>query len=200
MRGYTPAFLAVLFLIGTCLFSIAQLPDLDPLRNEARAQREQAEAARREAEQARAAAAARQQQSRQVDEKLDKILEKLDRIDKRLTEIEKTLKGKPVPLEKKPAQAQGVKVRGIITFDGKPLDGATITLIPEDHSGKALPRSGTTQQGAFTIEGVQPGKYKVTIAKAGTDIPKQYADSKTSALRVEVGSMNATLDFSLRSR
>lgn len=62
-----------------------------------------------------------------------------------------------------------VEVKGVLTMDGKPVEGATVTYTAEDGS-KAF--SGMTDSsGAFSLEGsggsgALPGEYKVVVVKA----------------------------------
>src|SRR5690606_11332502 len=64
----------------------------------------------------------------------------------------------------------GATVTGQVTFDGSPVDGATVTFQPADASKKgAFGRTDT--EGNFTLststatEGVEPGEYHVTVTK-----------------------------------
>lgn len=65
-----------------------------------------------------------------------------------------------------------VKVSGIVTLDGAPLDGAKVTFYPS--SGDAPPSAVTDSAGRFQLEtfdmktlksseGAAPGEYKVTV-------------------------------------
>jgi hypothetical protein len=61
-----------------------------------------------------------------------------------------------------------VKVKGVVTLDGNPVEGAMVTFIPENGGGRNA--FGTTQQGgSFRLttlkenDGVLPGNYKVTV-------------------------------------
>jgi len=62
-----------------------------------------------------------------------------------------------------------VPVVGRVTFDGQPLEGATVTLIPEDSAG--TPAFGFTDAaGRFQAHtnndtGMRPGKYFVVVTK-----------------------------------
>lgn len=67
-----------------------------------------------------------------------------------------------------------VKATGTVTFDGKPLEGATVSFIPEGEGGRNA--SGLTDaQGNFRLttlepgDGALPGKYKVTVSKVEQD-------------------------------
>jgi hypothetical protein len=97
-----------------------------------------------------------------------------------------------------------VKLEGTVTLDGQPLEGATVTFVPEGGSGPSA--SGLTgSDGVFSLttrtsgDGVAPGAYKVTVTKsvvpevAGTEQPntsdpqsmmkamKEYADKHKQA-------------------
>lgn len=57
-----------------------------------------------------------------------------------------------------------------ITYHGQPVEGANVTLVPQDQSGRGA--SGTTDANGVArmglpglAEGVVPGKYWVTVAK-----------------------------------
>jgi hypothetical protein len=52
-------------------------------------------------------------------------------------------------------------VKGKVTYKGAPVDGASITFVPE--SGKGPGASGAIADGAYTIEKVPVGKMKITI-------------------------------------
>lgn len=62
-----------------------------------------------------------------------------------------------------------VPVTGRVTFDGKPLEGATVTLLPEDPAG--TPAFGLTDAaGRFEARsgndaGMRTGKYAVVVTK-----------------------------------
>jgi hypothetical protein len=69
-----------------------------------------------------------------------------------------------------------VKVHGKVTLDGKPLDGATVTFVPDGEGGRSA--SGQTgTDGTFSLstyttgDGAQPGQYKVIIAKSAGTAP-----------------------------
>jgi hypothetical protein len=64
--------------------------------------------------------------------------------------------------------AKPVKVEGVVTLDGKPVKGATVTLFPQD--GAAHSASGFTDPGGvfrlttYSVgDGAIPGDYKVTV-------------------------------------
>lgn len=106
------------------------------------------------------------------------------------------------------------EVRGRVTLDGGPLEGAAILFQPMD--GGVPARGSSTADGAFVLstfqegDGAVPGRYRVAVSKVevtgvaatpdglsgpGTPggvkerslIPKRYADPATSGLTAEVG-------------
>src|SRR5262249_16014435 len=67
--------------------------------------------------------------------------------------------------------ANKIKVKGVVTLDGSPIQGAVVTFIPEGGAGQSA--SGTTQKdGSFALgslkenDVVLPGNYKVTVTYA----------------------------------
>lgn len=108
------------------------------------------------------------------------------------------------------------KVSGVVTLDGTPLEGATVTLHP---NGKGHGAFGTSDaSGQFVLEtfvkgdGAVPGDYKISVKKVegaagGTQpapgepgydpnpkpvvpkslLPEKYADFTKSGLSVQVG-------------
>jgi hypothetical protein len=89
----------------------------------------------------------------------------------------------------------------IVTLDGKALDGATVTLVPEAFMGPSVkPVRGTTDTGGScsflaegqTIRGVYPGVYRVEVSKKDADgketVPEKY-NAKTT-LGFELGGGN----------
>lgn len=95
---------------------------------------------------------------------------------------------------------------GVITLDGKPLDGAQVVLVPESgtHGASALSAAdGSFRLSAFPPDdGAVPGSYKVMIVKsivpelqegetaelayAKLLVPKKYTDANTSGLMVDI--------------
>lgn len=72
-----------------------------------------------------------------------------------------------------------VPVTGKITLDGKPLEGAQLTIRPESTGEKSYPaRASSEADGSFQaftffsaasdVPGVVPGKYKVSVVKMDT--------------------------------
>jgi hypothetical protein len=76
-----------------------------------------------------------------------------------------------------------VQVTGKVTYKDQPLEGATVAFVKEVQAGEvAHPASGKTDaQGMYKlvsfespskpVDGVVPGKYKVTVTKQTTDAP-----------------------------
>jgi hypothetical protein len=101
-----------------------------------------------------------------------------------------------------------VKVRGIITLDGKPLAGATVTFQPVDKKGN-MATGKTDEAGNYVLrtadaDGALPGKYKVTVSVTrGTRelIPAQYSDKEKTSLEVAVVAGNANeINLELKSK
>jgi len=71
-----------------------------------------------------------------------------------------------------------VPARGIVTLDGQPLEGATVSFVPVP--GNPVSTAGTDAtgpQGNFTMThngraGLAPGKYKVLVSKTEEIAPK----------------------------
>ena len=83
----------------------------------------------------------------------------------------------------------------IVNRRGKPLAGATVTLVPEKFQGDVLPTGvGTTDEsgsvgpsatGSSPGEGgMPPGFYRVEITKAGEKIPEKYNTKTTLGIEV----------------
>jgi hypothetical protein len=88
-----------------------------------------------------------------------------------------------------------VPVHGRATLGQRALGRVTIQLVPEDSKDTHAPAGvgQTDEDGSFRIttpphgEGAVPGRYKVTVASyTGKDVPRSYADPRTTPLRVEI--------------
>ena len=104
-----------------------------------------------------------------------------------------------------------VPVRGTITFNGEPLEGATVGFTPKEfNTGDRLATGKTDSKGVFELRtigepGILPGEYVVVLIKNKTIpgnptppksrpapvkieslIPKRYGDPKTTDLNVVV--------------
>src|SRR6266851_1354444 len=69
--------------------------------------------------------------------------------------------------------AKPVKVEGIVTLDGNPVEGAMVSFVPEGDEGR--PASGLTgSDGVFHLttlspeDGAAPGIYKVIVVKSAS--------------------------------
>jgi hypothetical protein len=126
-----------------------------------------------------------------------------------------------------PSRPTTYPVSGVVTLDGKPIQGATVMLMPQ---AGGRPATGTTnQRGEFSLttfdrnDGALPGKHTVTVVKkittgimAGPDglsgpvarggikeqwiIPKKYSDPKSSILSADVRRGMEPLKLDLRSQ
>jgi hemoglobin len=95
--------------------------------------------------------------------------------------------------QKPPEPAKEGELSGTLTFDGKPLAKATLTLTPA--SGEPA-TAKTDDDGKFTVAKLKPGSYVISI-KSDVKLPEKYGDAKTSPLKTDVkeGKDNkATLD------
>lgn len=118
-----------------------------------------------------------------------------------------------------------VPAKGIVLFDGKPLDGAQVILVPADGSSTGAYGS-TDAQGKFSLrafeekDGAVPGKYKAQVSKTimtklegvadldGGDpvrydmaVPAKYTGAETSGLQLEIPSAGAEdLKLELQSK
>jgi len=78
-----------------------------------------------------------------------------------------------------------IMIKGTVTLDGEPLQGATVTFMRSD--GKGRPAAGlTSEAGTFELtsfqinDGLPPGEYRVTITKV-----IDGKDFKTSSSSIE---------------
>ena len=105
-----------------------------------------------------------------------------------------------------------VPASGIIVYEGKPLGGAQIMLIPEDEKVPASVRPSATSadDGTFQIgtyshkDGAPEGGYKAVVlhypvvgkkdnpSVGPNDLPAKYAKPTTTDLRVEVTAKNSS--------
>ena len=88
-----------------------------------------------------------------------------------------------------------VPVRGRATLGPTSLSLVTIQLVPDGGKGTHAPTGvgQTDEDGRFRIttpphgEGAVPGHYKVTVVTyTGKDVPRSYADPRSTPLRVEI--------------
>jgi lysophospholipase L1-like esterase len=98
---------------------------------------------------------------------------------------------------KKVVAAADAKVSGRVTFNGVPLDGASV----EFHTGNGVFATGTTDQaGRYLLRrkgkpAVLSGKFSVTISKKG--VPAKYFERARSTLTVVIGPGAAEINFDL---
>lgn len=101
-----------------------------------------------------------------------------------------------------------------VTLDGKPLEGATVKLIPEPYLGDAIkPASGKTQKrGAGRISiaaedlpanqkeirGIHFGTYRVEITHPQIEVPSQFNSATTLGFETQPG--NSSYRFDLKSK
>ncbi len=96
--------------------------------------------------------------------------------------------------------------KGIVKYDGKPLDRAVITLIPQDPDipDTVRPTASSKEDGTFEVgtysktDGAPEGKYKVIVlhypiigkkespASGPNDLPRKYSKAETTDLIVEI--------------
>lgn len=116
-----------------------------------------------------------------------------------------------------------IPATGIVTFDGTPVEGASITFQPIGSDAKLASQATTDAAGKFELStyasggkfhpGIAPGQYAVSITKLDTAsirdtlsppknlLPAKYANPNSSMLKAEVaaGSENR-FEFPLVSK
>lgn len=103
-----------------------------------------------------------------------------------------------------------VNVAVLVQFNGRPLGGATVRLVPEPFQGPAYkPASGTTEpNGTVTFQsegtdlpGVACGLYRVEVTKPGgpEKIPAKYNDPTTLGIEI-APDMHGLAELKLTSR
>jgi hypothetical protein len=115
-------------------------------------------------------------------------------------------------------------VSGKITLDGKPVDGAMLTFMPDSGNRDLTQGTATSDaEGAFRVkngerDGLAPGKYKVVAIKRGSDtkgaaditslsmgkdlLPTVYGDASKTTLTIDVpssGTSSANLELSSKA-
>jgi uncharacterized sulfatase len=106
-----------------------------------------------------------------------------------------------------PFKGKLVPVTGVVRLEGKPLEGATVTLLPVGDRG--LPASATTQKdGSYRLatfqegDGAMPGDYCVLVTteiQSKRSVAIIYGDPATTPLRCRVAG-RSQVDFEVRSR
>lgn len=122
----------------------------------------------------------------------------------------------------RPSGPAVVPVSGTVTFDGKPLKGATLRFIPTGATPGGGANGFTKPDGTYELTGIRggagtsPGEYKVVISKrvnpdgsapdpnippiespAKEVLPPQYSDESRSTLTKTVPEKGGTIDFAL---
>lgn len=101
-------------------------------------------------------------------------------------------------------------VSGVVTFKGRPVEGASVVFYPRDTSSKAKPAQGVTDaEGKFSLRthiqkqdykaGAEPGDYVVTVSKTEQVearenamvppkqlLPRKYLEPRTSPFKASV--------------
>jgi hypothetical protein len=77
-----------------------------------------------------------------------------------------------------------VKVEGVVTLDGKPFSGATVTFVPAGGNGRTA--NGLSEvDGSFRLttfkpdDGALPGEYKITVSYIEPDKSAEHGDPET---------------------
>lgn len=94
-------------------------------------------------------------------------------------------------------------VTGNVAFEGKPLEGANVVLVPSDPAGKSA-GAMTDEQGNFSVktywdsehqlEGALPGEYGIAITKVEKlDVPPDMKPEDVMALHMKRGPPKALL-------
>jgi hypothetical protein len=110
---------------------------------------------------------------------------------------------------------------GTVTFQGKPVPGASVTFYPADGNDAAMPTQATTNdQGTFEMStqvgggkstrGIAPGHYDVAVAKLDMTnvtststppkhiLPLKFGNPKTSKLSANVAAGDNNFTFALK--
>ena len=86
-----------------------------------------------------------------------------------------------------PAAAQSGSIRGkVVDAQGNPVEGAKVGIIDVEISGKAL-ETKTNKKGEYLQVGLQPGRYKITVAKG------DLTASKDTQVHLDMGVLDFTL-------
>jgi hypothetical protein len=106
----------------------------------------------------------------------------------------------------------GTTVTGTVTLDGSPIDSGFISFYPENEEGTGASAGGKIANGKYKVEGVTPGKNRVTITSSGSTAGRRIerTTAKVSAQQdpiataqgnnetVEIGSGNQEKNFQLQ--
>jgi hypothetical protein len=97
-----------------------------------------------------------------------------------------------------------IKVKGVVTLDGKPVAGAIVMFLPEGASGQPAnglsgPDGGFTLTTRNTDDGALPGDYRVAVTKITSELtpmhgisdPKEVAKVMTQSMFKKPGQRRA---------
>lgn len=125
-----------------------------------------------------------------------------------------------------PDPASFIAVKGVVTLDGKPLDGAMVVFFPQDAKMGDGGTSVTEASGEYELKtngatGAVPGNYRVMISRlvdafgkpviatpetppanlgARESLPSRYSDYTATTLKVKVTPQGGSFDFKLTSK
>ncbi len=99
-----------------------------------------------------------------------------------------------------------VPVEGTVTYNGKPLEGASLTFLPDAQNAEPTPGGSRTDDSGHYLatyrdrSGLATGKYKVLVAKKLTDpgksVPTGFEDDPGMVALPEMGMSKDTLPTS----
>jgi hypothetical protein len=95
------------------------------------------------------------------------------------------------------APAQGKRsgtITGKVTYQGKPLSDGFVNFSTEDRKIETK----INADGTYSIRRLPVGTVKVHIESKTVAIPKKYASSKTSGLKIEVKEGNQEINIDLK--
>lgn len=84
-------------------------------------------------------------------------------------------------------------VEGKVTYQGKPLEDATITL----HLADGQFVGAKIKDGVYKVDRVPAGTVKVTVQSKKDAVPAKFGNEETTLLKIEVKSGKNTADFDL---
>jgi hypothetical protein len=116
-----------------------------------------------------------------------------------------------------------IPVTGTVTLNGKPLDNAVVSFLPQGDTRGGGGGSPTDAAGKYELhskdgKGMVPGSYKVTISRrlmpdgsipkrdvppaespARESLPPQYSDQEQTTLTATIAAGVGPIDFALKS-
>lgn len=125
-----------------------------------------------------------------------------------------------------PDPATFVSVKGLVTLDGKPLEGAMVVFFPQESKMGDGANAVTSASGEYELKtngasGAVPGSYRVLISRlvdpfgkpviatpetppanvgARESLPTRYSDYAMTILKIKVSTQAETFDFKLTSK